>query len=438
MIDSSYSSKSKKIVIIGLFSLLLIISSIYYVIILSEDNFNSTSDDDDSNSLEVPPLVGNVPKGIRLTFIYNYNDSIVVSWYTEKNATNPKVVYSINANLFPSNVVKPNSTQMSTSIFLYFAEIIHLQPNTTYYYQVSSDENNKREIMNFTTLPNEDASNVTFLVYGDSRTQRLERNLLAKQIMESFRNQFEFTIHTGDIVEDGRDQNRWNNYFEDTELLNAFKQGVYAEGNHEGGLSTKMYDNLPMYSTENKRYYYFSYGEIGFIILNSNNELDYTYNDAQTNWLNNTLFQISQKNTINFAFLHHPLLHNRSYDYHRAHWKPLFDKYNVSIIFCGHNHHYERSYPLLNSTTLEFDDSEHYKYNNLNDTIYIVTGGAGAPLRDVYSYDFIAETTKAYHFLLVDVKKDPTKIIIKLESWAMINEHNPLQLIDNITLTKFL
>ena len=429
--------KSKKLLIIGIISFSLIISSIFYIIILSENNLTSTSRDNDSETPQDPLILENTPKGVRLTLIHNYNDSIIISWYTEKSATDPNLVYSTNAALSSAIEITPNSTQITSTTFIYYAEIVNLLPNTTYHYQVSSDDNNKREIMNFTTLANKDVSNITFLVYGDSRTQRLERRILAEKIMESFRNKFEFIVHTGDIVEDGIDQNEWNNYFSDTEVLNAYKQGVYVEGNHERGNSnTKMYDNLLMYGTQNNRYYYFSYGGIGFIILNSNS---YTVgDDDQTNWLNNTLIQISQKNSYNFAFLHHPLLHSRSYDYHREQWRPLFDKYNITCVFCGHNHHYERSYPMTNSSKLEYDNSERYNYTNLNESIYIVTGGAGAPLYEVNNDNFVAKSEKAYHFLLVDVKKESTKTSISLESWGMPNDFGALYLIDNITLTKFI
>lgn len=427
--------KSRKIFIISLISLSLIITSIYYIWMIRESNLDTISNDDDSDVIKL------TPKGIRLTFIHNYNDSIVISWYTGVKATDPNIVYSNNSDLSSAKKIMADTKFIFSSTYIFYsyfnyAEIINLLPNKTYHYQVSSDENHKREIMNFTTMANKDASNITFLVYGDSRIQRIERRMLAEKIMESFRNQFEFTIHTGDIVEDGTDQNRWNNYFVDTEVLNAYKQGIYVEGNHEyGHLDTKMYENLLMYGTQNNRYYYFNYGEIGFIILNSN---DYTTtNDDQTNWLNDTLIQISQKNTFTFAFLHHPLLHSKSNPYHREHWRPLFDKYNVSFIFCGHNHHYERSYPIINSTTLEYDNSERYNYTNLNDSIYIVTGGAGAPLYDVNNNIFIAEKEKAFHFLLVDVKKEPTKTTVSLESWGTLNILGHLNLIDNITLTKF-
>jgi len=132
--------------------------------------------------------------------------------------------------------------------------------------------------------------------------------------MEYFRDSFNFTINTGDIVKNGTIQQRWNNYFMDTEIINAFKQGVYVEGNHEEGQFSlmKMYNNLPMPNTYDNRYYSLSYGKIGFIILNSNK---YTVgDDNQTEWLNQTLLRLSQANAFNFAFLHHPLLHRtRSY-----------------------------------------------------------------------------------------------------------------------------
>ncbi len=429
-------TRLKKIIAIGFISFLLIFSTIYYITILNETHSKSnSSNDDDSDSIILSPLTL-TPKGIRLTFIYNYNDSIVISWYTEKNATEPKLSYSMSADLSSATEITPNSTQLTSSTYIYYAELVNLSPNTTYHYQVRSDNITKREIMNFTTLANRDISNISFLVYGDSRTQRLERRTLVEKIMASFRNNFEFIVHTGDIVEIGTEQNEWNEYFDDTEALTAYKQGVYVEGNHEGGLSTKMYNNLLMYGTDTERYYYFNYGGVGFIILNSN---DYTVgDDDQTNWLNQTLIQLSQENTFNFVFLHHPLLHtSRSSDYHQEHWKPLFDKYNVSLILCGHNHHYERSYPMINSSKLDdYDNSEQYNYTNLNDSIYIVTGGAGAPLYSVYNYDFIAEKEEAYHFILVDVKKEIAKMTISLESWGMPNDFGPLYLIDNITITK--
>lgn len=427
-------NKINKLIFIGIVCFSVIIASFSYFLLQNEDISDSNNKNSELTEISNPSFV---PKGIRLTFINSFNESVIISWFTQKNATNPNVTYSLEPDLSSSVEIKPNIAELSISTYFYSVELKNLAPNTTYYYQVILDNINKREILNFKTMADFDTDHVRFLVYGDSRTNRNERSVLSKKIMEYFREDFDFTIHSGDMVGDGSLQDQWNNYFIDTETLNAFKQGIYVEGNHEGGDNTEMYNNIPMPNTAINRYYSFSYGDVGYVILNSNKEFDDNYNDDQTDWLNQTLIQLSQKNTFNFAFLHHPLLDTRSHPYHREKWKPLFDKYNVSIIFCGHNHFYERSYPMTNSTTLEFDNSELYNYENLNNSIYIISGGAGAPLYSVNNYDFVANTNQTYHFVLVDVKKDVTKTTLSLEAWGMPEDLGNLYLFDNISITKW-
>jgi hypothetical protein len=106
---------------------------------------------------------------------------------------------------------------------------------------------------------------------------------------------------------------------------------------------------------------------------------------------------------------------------------------------CGHNHHYERGYPMINSSSLDYEDSELYDYTNLNNSIYIVTGGAGAPLYPVYDpayYPFIAYNNETYHFVIVDINEGITETTLSLEAWGMPNDFNGLYLFDNITITK--
>ncbi len=430
--------------IICIIFFLIILISLQFIVLINED---STESDSDKEYLYVPlppTYQYNKPDGIRLTFIHNFSDSVVISWFTGLKASYPLVTYSTKANLYNNIKIKANFTKIIDNFdktFFYTAELVNLLPNKTYFYQISSDPYNKREILNFTTMPN-NPNHIRFFVYGDSRTepdgttQRDARRNLVEKIMANFSDDFQFSIHTGDFIWDGKKQSLWNDYFTDTECLNSYKQGIYVEGNHEHGETTdiKMYDNLPMRNNYHNRYYSFSYMDIGFIILNSNKYTE--VDDEQTEWLNQTLIQFSQENLFNIAFLHHPLLDTRSHAYHRNNWKPLFDKYNVSLIFCGHNHHYERSYPMTNSTILEYDGSELYNYTNINDSVYITAGGAGAPLYDVYNYPFIAKTEKAYNFVLVDVKKEVSKTTISLETWCMPNDFGPLYKFDNITISK--
>ena len=374
----------------------------------------------------------NLPQGIRLTVVDTLETSMGISWYTMKNASNPRVEYSLFADFEEIISIKPNVSLIST-YFIYHANITNLEANKTYFYRVCSDRENQREIMNFTTLSTA-SSTTRFLIYGDSRSQSEERKMVSEGIYGGFLDRFDFFLHTGDIVEDGRVQEQWNNYFDDTEVVNRYKQGIYVEGNHERGLATKMYDNLLMNSTSENRYYAFSFKEIGFIILNSNPYV--AGDDEQTDWLNATLFDYSKRNTYNLVYLHHPILHERIDPYFQESWTPLFDEYNVSLVLCGHNHNYERSFPMTNSTSKEFNDSELYNYTNLSDPIYIVTGGAGAPLYDIYNHTFIAETKSAYSFVLVEIEKDHTETTLTLEAWEVPDNYGNCQMIDNITITK--
>ena len=43
-------------------------------------------------------------------------------------------------------------------------------------------------------------------------------------------------------------------------------------------------------------------------------------------------------------------------------WYPLFEQYHLDIMFVGHNHYYERTYPI--NHTGEFDNSQDPNYIN--------------------------------------------------------------------------
>ncbi|GAI51868.1 unnamed protein product, partial [marine sediment metagenome] len=62
-------------------------------------------------------------------------------------------------------------------------------------------------------------------------------------------------------------------------------------------------------------------------------------------------------------------------------WIPEFDTYHLDLVFSGHEHYYERSHPinlLQNQNSLS---SESYESPE-NGTIYVVSGGWGAPNYD--------------------------------------------------------
>jgi hypothetical protein len=419
---------NKKQIILVFILILLILSNIF---VLIPFDFNN-------GDLDVERYN---PKGIRITTFQNLNGTVLVSWFTEENSQNPIFQYSSDQNFSDNNAISARYFNIDGT-FTYSVILNDLIPNSTYYYRIKSDSQNYGESRMFKSLPVVDSANFSFIVYGDSRTLRAPRSELTNKISDfSLIRNLDFSIHSGDIVEDGRIQSQWDNYFIDTEILYSKIPGIFVEGNHEGGLNTLMYENFFPGVKYSQRYYSFIFGNCGFIILNSNGYYDVSIEEEQKDWLNQTLYEYSQLNEYNFVFLHHPLLHNRTKSYLRDDWPPLFERYNVTCVFCGHNHNYERSYPIINQTVIdehtsiiEYNATEKYNYRSLSDPIYIVSGGAGAPLYNIHEYDFIAYTNSTYHFCMIDIERIINDTSISIEVWAMPEVGRKLTLIDNITI----
>jgi hypothetical protein len=419
---------NKKQIILVFILILLITSNIF---VLIPFDFNNRDLDKDRYN----------PKGIRITTFQNLNGTILVSWFTEEISQNPIFQYSSDLSFSDNNAISASYVNIDGT-FTYRVILNDLIPNSTYYYRIKSDYQNYGETRMFKSLPVVDSANFSFIVYGDSRTLRAPRSELTNRILEfSLIRNLDFSIHSGDIVEDGRIQSQWDNYFIDTEILYSKIPGIFVEGNHEGGSSTIMYENLFPGIINSQRYYSFIFGNCGFIILNSNGYYESSIEEEQKTWLNKTLYEYSQENEHTFVFLHHPLLHNRTKSYLREDWPPLFERYNVTCVFCGHNHNYERSYPIINQTVIdektsliEYNATEKYNYRSLSNPIYIVSGGAGAPLYDPYEYDFIAYTNSTYHFCLIDLERRNADTSISIEVWAMLELGANLTLIDNFTI----
>jgi hypothetical protein len=364
---------------------------------------------------------------------------MVISWCTTEDASEPKVEYSTEPSLTNNITILATSYYIDTgySTYIYSANLKNLESNTTYFYKVSSDASNERKILNFTTTPTRDTTSLKFLIFGDSRTQIGPRTELAKKIMDNFDN-IDFTIHTGDIVEDGRIQTQWNEYFKNVEILTKKIPGYYIEGNHER-TTGYMYENIPLPSNGLNSYYYnFSIGPIAFIGLNTERDIS-----EQTIWLEKTLKFLHQDNDTlwKVVYMHQPFFNSRSTRPDRTDlieaWGPFFEKYNVDFVFAGHNHYYERSFPM--NLLKEYDDTSSFYFENPLNPIYFITGGAGAPLyvRDTNpSYAPFYNST--YHFIIAEVMVDDLneEATLTFETWAMPNDYSGIFLTDNLTITK--
>ena len=281
------------------------------------------------------------------------------------------------------------------------ATIDGLQPSSRYRYRVDIDGQSWEG--EFATAPPVGTDvPFQFTVIGDSRygiePHRRVVEQMAKEVPD-------FVLGTGDMVDDGSRQDQWQQFFDVENPM--LRDNVYfpALGNHDrqGRGRTadtyRAYFSVPENGAESERYYAFSYASSRFVVLDSN-IYSFALTD-QTAWLERELIAARQDPAVRhiFAVMHHPpfsvSLHGGAKDL-RERWTPLFEKYQVSAVFSGHDHVYTRA--------------EHEGIR------YFVSGGGGAPLypRKPKSAQIDVDAVKRFervlHFLRVNVTTNRVEI----------------------------
>jgi hypothetical protein len=184
---------------------------------------------------------------------------------------------------------------------------------------------------------------IKFGVIGDSGTgnsaQRAIGELLAKA---RARFPFEFVIMLGDNMYGGENPSDFVRKFEQPykPILDAGVKFYASLGNHDDR-NQRSYEHFNM---QDRLYYSFKGPEqdVRFFALES------TYPDPeQIAWLEQELKAAGEDWKI--AYFHHPLYssggrHGSDVEL-RAALEPLFIRYNVSVVFAGHDHFYERVKP---------------------------------------------------------------------------------------------
>ncbi|MBU4490224.1 MAG: IPT/TIG domain-containing protein, partial [Actinobacteria bacterium] len=76
------------------------------------------------------------------------------------------------------------------------------------------------------------------------------------------------------------------------------------------------------------------------------------------------------------------------------------DQYKVDVVFNGHNHYYERSYPMRGGVPITGSLDYYWQPDGV---VYVTAGCAGAPLVNTGSAPWVAKNAKEYNYCVVDV-----------------------------------
>jgi len=332
---------------------------------------------------------------------------ITIMWETSKEAFS-RVDYGETLK-YGSNVISNKLTK------IHKVTISGLKPETEYHYRVNSfisyTGGEREDVASMDNTFNTSVQRSTpfsFTVYGDSRGLSERHKKIIKGIISK---NPDFVINTGDLitavdVDAGTLSYReWKEMFFSTAKDLIKNTPMYlAIGNHElrEGAAHWIYKffAFPDYNG----YYSFNYGNAHFTILNSNavqniKVPDYRPGTQQYNWLKKDLKSSTAK--WKFVIFHHPLYASPS----ESIWKlacekmkvlaPVFEQYNVDVVFNGHIHAYERSYPLRNN-----------KIDEENGVVYITTGGGGASLSKCEEGNWwTAKFAYAHHYCIMKINK---------------------------------
>ena len=254
-----------------------------------------------------------------------------------------------------------------------------LAPETKYFYRVISQDKKgdyvASKLFTFQTAVKEESA-FSFVVLGDSRTYPETFHRVAARVFAERPN---FVIHVGDVVSNGTKKEQWiREYLQPASVFMSRFSTYVAIGNHERNAHW-YYDYSSYPKPEN--YYSFRYGSADFFIVDTNEDL--TPDSEQMKWLKYGLAHSKAK--WKFVAHHHPPYSSDSNDYGdtfngaisplgdlkvRKALVPLYEKYGVDIVWVGHIHNYERTFPLRNGKVVAEKDG----------VIYVQSGGGGAEL----------------------------------------------------------
>jgi hypothetical protein len=301
-------------------------------------------------------------------------DSVIVVWETDM-AGDSQVEYGLTAS-YGSVVSDP------ISVTHHALTLTGLLPHTTYHHRVSTDGQPLGADSAFRTAAPATQTTFTFVALGDTRTDHVAHAQVISSILTLAP---DFVLHTGDFVYNGLAADEWNTFFAIEHDLLQQVPLFGALGNHE--LNSALYFDA-FHLPGNERWYSFDYGNVHFVALQVDGLVPFASGSEQFVWLENDLAQTRQPWKV--VFFHVPPYSSGAHggdllvSQVRQELVPLFASHDVDLVFNGHDHDYERSV--------------------MSGTVYIVTGGGGAPLySQVYSSSASVYFTSTHHSVLVNV-----------------------------------
>jgi predicted phosphodiesterase len=229
-------------------------------------------------------------------------------------------------------------------------------------------------------------SKFRFAVFGDTR----DGHSVHRQLIEMVdRELIDFTVHTGDMVQQGGVRGEWLQFFQIERPLLVDTPIVPAVGNHDvsGRDYFRQYFLHDLWAA-NKNYFVLDWGNLRLLVLDTG--IECRDGCAQYAFAERALREGQKKGQLMAIMLHYPPYSSGEHGSQLEVQRPvaaLAKKHGVELVIAGHDHDYERT-------------------RSIDGTTYMVSGSGGAPIRPVNPRSFTAEARTEPHYVLIDVESD--------------------------------
>lgn len=308
------------------------------------------------------------------------SDSLIVSWYEQvPTPSDPEV--TVTGPEGDEQRYAAEQVPGPAAGVVYEAAVTGLSPDTAYAYQVADGFEGT-----FTTPPSNltDGEQLRIVALGDMGITERSQNTV-DTIRELGP---DVVLHMGDLSYGEGDQTVWNQWFEMTEPVAAEVPWLPAIGNHETlpPVTEVVYFEQRFALPNNERWYSFDWAGVHIVALDTYSQSGYPYTgdqlweyDEQLAWLEQDLAEHADA-TWTLVFLHEaPYSSNRHGPSERvqAAFDGVFEEHGVDLVLAGHDHGYERTFPLLGGAPQSHDPDN---YTEGEGVIHVVSGAAGQSL----------------------------------------------------------
>ena len=189
-------------------------------------------------------------------------------------------------------------------------------------------------------------------------------------------------------------------------------------GNHDDTSSLLLNQYLSHFGLSSQ-YYSFNFQRIHFTVMSTEQSLG--VGSSQYNFVKSDLAQAASNPDIDWIIVFYHKLAYTSSTTHSASttlrnaYHPLFDQYGVDLVLQGHNHNYQRTFPLMYNSASPSNpirtSTSTDTYNDPAGQVYATVGTGGISLYGLSSRaSFVVTQSETYGILNIDVLNNGTTL----------------------------